>query len=79
MREASGEVDHWEQIPEGDEEAMKCYIATVGPLAIEMVVGKTSFNSYDEGIWDDPEKNCTGRVMDHVSLKISFILVKIYL
>jgi cathepsin L len=70
MRDSNTEVDYWRQIPEGDEEAMKCHLATVGPLSILMIVINTSFVPYSFGIWDDPENNCTAdRSVDHVSCK----------
>jgi Papain family cysteine protease len=75
MKESNTEVHHWEQIPAGDEEAMKCHIATVGPLSVEMVVGKTTFDQYASGLWDDYEMSCTGKEADHVSFKTSRLII----
>ena len=68
LREENTEVDHWVQIAAGDEEAMKCHVANIGPLAVEMTVGFTSLSSYKSGVWDDPENNCHGREIDHVRI-----------
>jgi hypothetical protein len=71
-RESNSEIDHWVQIPAGDEEAMKCHVANVGPLVIEMTVGFTSFNSYKSGIWDDPDNDCQQRDADHGMILVGF-------
>lgn len=68
-RESNTEIDHWIQIPAGDEEEIKCHLANVGPLVVDMTVGFTSFRSYKGGVWNDPENNCTARQIDHVSAK----------
>lgn len=68
-------VDHWERIADGDEKAMKCFVARHGPLSVYITIGKTTFGSttttggianFAGGVWDDPEGVCKADVpIDH--------------
>jgi Papain family cysteine protease len=76
-REVDTEVDHWEKLPSLDEDAMKCFVARHGPLAVEITVGGTSLlkgkgalvggvTSYSSGVWEDIEGACTALTpVDH--------------
>lgn len=57
-REPESEVDFWQQLPEGDEEAMKCRLALYGPIFASIQVRGTFLQRYKSGIWSDPRRAC---------------------
>lgn len=58
-REPESEVDFWQQLPEGDEEAMKCRVAIYGPIFASIQISGTFLRRYKSGIWSDPRKVCS--------------------
>lgn len=55
-------VEQTVQFTRGDEAAMKCHIANVGPIAVSLFFDGTSLETYQSGIWDDPENKCSGLI-----------------
>ncbi|BES99537.1 cathepsin [Nesidiocoris tenuis] len=62
----SGFVD----IPEGDEEKLKSAVATVGPVSVAIDASHPSFQSYSEGVYDEPE--CSSENLDHGVLVVGY-------
>lgn len=66
-------VEYWGKITEGNEEAMKCYIAKYGVLSVTITTQDTGIEHYSEGIFDDREGDCSAdKPVDHVSSNCDF-------
>merc|ERR1711936_291408 len=57
-------------IPQGDEEALKAALATVGPVSIAIDASQSSFQFYSEGVYDEP--NCSPMNLDHGVLAVGY-------
>lgn len=72
-KDGRAEVDFWQVITKGDEEAMKCHLANVGPISVSIKSEQTSFMTYKSGIWDDPEGKCVGATStDHAVYLVGY-------
>lgn len=60
------------QIDEGDEEAIKMVLATLGPVSVAIDAGQDSFQFYSDGVYYDP--NCESDVdkMNHAVLIVGY-------
>lgn len=58
------EIDYILYSSTEDEEALKCYIDTYGPVAVAMVASEW-LSGYGYGIFDDPYQICNGKSRDH--------------
>ncbi|XP_050090259.1 procathepsin L-like isoform X2 [Anopheles aquasalis] len=57
-------------IPSGDENALMKAVATVGPIAISMDAGHTSFQSYGDGVYYEPQ--CNASSLTHSMLVVGY-------
>lgn len=57
-------------IPEGDEEAMKKALATIGPISVAIDASHESFQFYSEGIYYEPQ--CDSQQLDHGVLAVGY-------
>lgn len=57
-------------IPEGDEEAMKKALATMGPISVAIDASHESFQFYSEGVYNEPE--CDDQNLDHGVLAVGY-------
>ena len=57
-------------IPQGDENALKGAIATIGPVAVAIDASQSSFQFYSEGVYSEP--NCSPMNLDHGVLAVGY-------
>jgi len=57
-------------IKQGDEEALKAAVATVGPVSVAIDASQPSFQFYSEGVYDEPA--CSPINLDHGVLCIGY-------
>merc|ERR1712158_87043 len=70
-REDRGATDiGFVDIPQGDEEALKAALATVGPVSVAIDASQSSFQFYSEGVYDEP--NCSPMNLDHGVLAVGY-------
>lgn len=60
----SGATDKgFSDIRQGDENALKKALATVGPIAVAIDASQSSFQMYSEGVYYEPD--CSSEQLDH--------------
>ncbi|CAG9797789.1 unnamed protein product [Chironomus riparius] len=57
-------------IPQGDEEAMKKAVATIGPVSVAIDASHESFQFYSEGVYYEPQ--CDSEQLDHGVLVVGY-------
>ncbi|XP_054713140.1 procathepsin L-like [Uloborus diversus] len=63
-------VTGYVDIPSGDEEALKKAVATVGPVSVAIDASHDSFQTYLNGVYDEPE--CSTSELDHGVLVVGY-------
>ncbi|XP_013870911.1 cathepsin L.1 isoform X2 [Austrofundulus limnaeus] len=57
-------------VTQGDENALKEAVATIGPVSIGIDAGHMSFQLYEHGVYDEPE--CSSTELDHGVLIVGY-------
>uniref|UniRef100_A0AAF5D8D7 Cathepsin L-like n=1 Tax=Strongyloides stercoralis TaxID=6248 RepID=A0AAF5D8D7_STRER len=67
--EIVGKISRWIQLQAGNEEYLKFYVGTVGPIVVGIDASLKTFQTYSYGIYDDSE---CGHTLNHVVLLIGY-------